>query len=122
MTSVARSTTMADISVNGVSFRNDEQIEMVRYLPLNKLQLETDAPWCEALEKDPTIEPILATARALPPSSKHNKFILGQIVKTRNESCTIEMVGLVVAVAGLKGTTMEEVAKAAWSNRPRMFW
>lgn len=109
-----------DISVNGVSFRNDEQIEMVRYLPLNKLQLETDAPWCEVLEKDPTIEPFLATARALPPSRKHNKFILGQMVKTRNESCTIERVGLVVA--GLKGTTIEEVAEAAWNNSSRMFW
>lgn len=109
-----------DISVNGVSFRSDEQIEMVKHIPLDKLQLETDAPWCEVLEKDPKIEPFLTNARPLPPSRKHNKFILGQMVKTRNESCTIERVGLVVA--GLKGLTAEEVAEAAWNNSSKMFW
>lgn len=109
-----------DISVNGVSFRSDEQIEMAKYVPLNKLQLETDAPWCEVLETDPKIEPFLAAARPLPPSRKHNKFILGQMVKTRNESCTIERVGLVVA--GLKGVPLQEVAEASWNNSSRMFW
>ncbi|KAJ5109903.1 TatD family [Penicillium argentinense] len=108
------------ISVNGVSFRTEEQIEMVKGIPLERLQLETDAPWCEVLGNDPGIEPFLATARPLPPSCKHNKCVLGQMVKTRNESCTIERVGLMVA--GLKGVTTEEVAEAAWKNSCRMFW
>ncbi|QKX61700.1 uncharacterized protein TRUGW13939_08855 [Talaromyces rugulosus] len=109
-----------DISVNGVSFRTHEQIEMVKHIPLDRLQLETDAPWCELSSNDPKIEQYLEAARPLPPSRKHNKFILGQMVKTRNESCTIERVGLVVA--GLKGVTMEEVVEAAWRNSCRMFW
>lgn len=108
-----------DISVNGVSFRSDEQIEMVKHIPLERLQLETDSPWCEILEKDPRIESFIATARALPPSRKHNKFISGQMIKTRNESCTIERVGLVVA--GLKGISAAEIAETAWNNSSRMF-
>lgn len=108
-----------EISVNGVSFRTDEQIEMVRHIPLDKLQLETDAPWCEVLDNDPKIKPYLERARPLPPSRKHNKFIHGQMVKTRNESCTIERVGLVVA--GLKGVEMAEVVEVAWNNSCRMF-
>ncbi|XHG07659.1 hypothetical protein AWENTII_010794 [Aspergillus wentii] len=107
------------ISVNGVSFRTDEQLDMVRHIPLNKLQLETDAPWCEVLHNDPKIAPYLSTARPLPPSRKHNKFIAGQMVKTRNESCLIERVALVVA--GLKGVTVEEIAQAAWDNSVQMF-
>lgn len=67
-----------DISVNGVSFRTEEQIDMVTHIPLDKLQLETDAPWCEVLDNDPKIEPYLKKARPLPSSRKHNKFILGQ--------------------------------------------
>ncbi|KAJ6183834.1 hypothetical protein N7519_005135 [Penicillium mononematosum] len=108
------------ISVNGVSFRTDEQLEMVRNIPLDKLQLETDAPWCEVLSNDPKIAVYLETARPLPASRKHNKFILGQMVKTRNESCFMERVGLVVA--GLKGVALEEVAEAAWNNSSLMFW
>lgn len=109
-----------DISVNGISFRTEEQLEMVKHIPLERLQLETDAPWCEILGTDPKIAPHLATARPLPPSRKPNKFVLGQMVKARNESCTIERVGLVVA--GLKGATVDQIAVTAWNNSCRMFW
>lgn len=109
-----------EISVNGVSFRTDEQLDMVKSIPLDKLQLETDAPWCEVLGNDPKIAPYLQSAKPLPPSRKHNKFVLGQMVKTRNESCSMERVGLVVA--GLQGVAIEEVAEAAWNNSCRMFW
>ncbi|KAE8148918.1 hypothetical protein BDV25DRAFT_141295 [Aspergillus avenaceus] len=108
-----------DISVNGVCFRTEEQLEMVRAIPLSKLQLETDAPWCEILSNDDKIAPYLANARPLPPSRKHNKFISGQMIKTRNESCTIERVAIVVA--GLKGISLEEVAHAAYENSVKMF-
>ncbi|PLB41483.1 TatD family hydrolase [Aspergillus candidus] len=108
-----------EISVNGVCFRTDEQLDMVRQIPLDKLHLETDAPWCEVLATDEKIAPYLVNARPLPPSRKHNKFLPGQMVKTRNESCTIERVALVVA--GLKGVAVEEVAQAAWNNSVRLF-
>lgn len=109
-----------DISVNGISFRTDKQLDMVKHIPLEGLQLETDAPWCEVLSTDAKIAPYLAEARPLPPSRKHDKFVLGQMVKTRNESCTIERVALVVA--GLKGKTVDEIAEVAWNNSCRMFW
>ncbi|KAL4906104.1 hypothetical protein BDW74DRAFT_177133 [Aspergillus multicolor] len=108
-----------DISVNGVCFRTAEQLEMARCIPLNKLQLETDAPWCEVLEDDEQIKQYLEGARALPPSRKHGKFRAGEMVKGRNESCTIERVAMVVA--GLQGIGVEEVARAAWENSIEMF-
>ncbi|RDW86404.1 TatD family hydrolase [Aspergillus mulundensis] len=108
-----------DISVNGVCFRTEEQLEMVRCIPLNKLQLETDAPWCEILEDNERIKHYLEGARALPPSRKHGKFRVGEMVKGRNESCTIERVAMVVA--GLQKIGVEEVARAAWENSIRMF-
>ncbi|KAL4958250.1 hypothetical protein BDW69DRAFT_154557 [Aspergillus filifer] len=108
-----------DISVNGICFRTEEQLDMVRSIPLEKLQLETDAPWCEVLEGDEKIKPYLEGARPLPGSRKHGKFRAGEMVKSRNESCTIERVAMVVA--GLKEVGIEEVAKAAWKNSVRMF-
>jgi TatD DNase family protein len=72
------------------------------------------------LGNDPKIAGYLEFARPLPASRKHNKFISGQMVKTRNESCTMERVGLVVA--GLRGISMKEVVDAAWANSCHMFW
>ncbi|KAI9368909.1 hypothetical protein BJX61DRAFT_186902 [Aspergillus egyptiacus] len=108
-----------EVSVNGVSFRTDGSLDMVRHLPLEKLQLETDAPWCEVLSNDEKIAPYLAGTRELPPFRKHNKFRDGEMVKGRNESCVIERVARVVA--GLKGVPVEDVARHAWENSVRMF-
>ncbi|OOF96859.1 hypothetical protein ASPCADRAFT_168023 [Aspergillus carbonarius ITEM 5010] len=108
-----------DVSVNGVSFRTEAGLEMVRGIPLERLQLETDAPWCEVLGGDERIGGFLKGAGELPGVRKHNRFVWGQMVKGRNESCFMERVALVVA--GVKGVELEVVARAAWENSVRMF-
>ncbi len=106
------------ISVNGVSFLTDDLLDMVKHIPLTHLQLETDAPWCEISTKSPAMK-YLADAGPLPPSKKHGKFLEGQMVKGRNESCTIDRVARVVA--GVKGLSLEEIAEVAWRNSVEMF-
>ncbi|KAK4502274.1 hypothetical protein PRZ48_005699 [Zasmidium cellare] len=106
------------ISVNGFSFQDPESLEMVRAIPLDSLQLETDAPWgyippnSELAKKYPA--PV-----ALPASKKRDKFERGLMVKERNESCAIGQVGSIVA--GLKGLSIDEVVQAAWVNSNSMF-
>lgn len=107
-----------DISVNGVSFKTDEQLEMVKAIPLERLQLETDAPWCEITSQGSILD-YLKEAAPLPVSRKHGKFVKGDMVKGRNESCTIDRVARIVA--GIKGIPLEQVTDAAWRNSIRMF-
>ncbi|KIW66175.1 hypothetical protein PV04_08376 [Phialophora macrospora] len=107
-----------DISVNGVSFKTEEQLEMVRAIPLDRLHLETDAPWCAI----PTAGPAAGYVRdapALRPSHKKDKFVKGDMVKGRNESCVIDRVARIVA--GVKGVAVSEVAEAAWRNSVALF-
>lgn len=110
-----------DVSVNGFSFRDERTLDMVRHVPLERLQLETDAPWGEVL---PTMNETVARYLAIvppleTPSKKKDKFEMGKMVKGRNESCCIDRVAYVVA--GLKGLSVEKVAEAAWGNSTRMF-
>ncbi|KAL5329884.1 hypothetical protein ACEPPN_003404 [Leptodophora sp. 'Broadleaf-Isolate-01'] len=106
------------ISVNGVSFQTDDLLDMVKHIPLTHLQLETDAPWCEISTKSPAMK-YLVDASSLPPSKKHGKFVEGQMVKGRNEPCTIARVARVVA--GAKGMSLYEIAEVAWKNSTDMF-
>ena len=110
-----------EVSVNGFSFRDNESLEMVRATPLQKLQIETDAPWGEIQATSQVSKVYLKNATKLPcAAKKKDKFVMGEMVKERNESCKMEGVALVVA--GLKGVSVEEVADAAYQNSTAMFW
>ena len=109
-----------DISVNGFSFRDDQSLEMVKLIPLERLQIETDAPWGEIPASSDVAKRYLAHAPALPARKKKDKFQMGCMVKDRNESCTISHVAFVVA--GLKVMKVEEIANAAWKNSNKMFF
>jgi len=108
-----------DISVNGFSFRGRESLEMVKEIPLDRLQIETDAPWGEIPTTSEVAERYLVHVKPLPQSKRKDKFERGLMVKSRNESCSIERVAFIVA--GLKGLGVEDVAERAWENSVRMF-
>lgn len=108
-----------DVSVNGFSFTDRESVDMAAAIPLDKLQLETDAPWGEIKSTSALAKRYCVNALALPANKKRDKWDRSCMVKERNESCTISAVAFVVA--GLKGLTVDEVAEAAWQNSATMF-
>jgi TatD DNase family protein len=110
-----------EVSVNGFSFRDRDSLEMVRAVPLEKLQIETDAPWGEIQATSEVSKAYLKNATKLPyAAKKKDKFVMGEMVKERNESCKMEGVALIVA--GLKDISVDEVADAAYENSTKMFW
>jgi TatD DNase family protein len=107
-----------DIGVNGCSLKTDENVEVVRAIPLERLQIETDGPWCEMRPSHASAK-YLKDAPPLPKSVKKERFAKGCMVKGRNEPCAITNVAY--AVAAIKEITVDEVCAAAWKNSTRMF-
>lgn len=108
-----------DVSVNGFSFATRESLEMVAAVPLERLQIETDAPWGEIKAGAEVAKRYCGNAPPLPLAKKKDRWDAACMVKERNESCAISRVAFVVA--GLKGVPVEEVAEAAWRNSVEMF-
>ena len=105
-----------DIGINGCSLKTAEQLENVRSVPLDRLHLETDAPWCD-------IRPGHASfpfVRTKWPTSAKEKHDVGIIVKGRSEPCTIIQVLEVVASA--MGVADDDIAVAAANNGMRVFF
>lgn len=123
-----------DIGVNGCSLKTAENLEVVKAIPLERMQLETDGPWCEVRSTSAgmgTLDEITTTSggeayrtkdeilASFPKSVKKEKWNEDSIVKGRNEPC---MIGLVAEiVARVKGVTAKEVSELAWRNSCKMF-
>ncbi|GFF28624.1 deoxyribonuclease Tat-D [Aspergillus udagawae] len=107
-----------DVGVNGCSLKTEENLEVVKAIPLDRIQIETDGPWCE-IRPSHASSKYLEGAPALPKAVKKEKWQKGLMVKGRNEPVAIAHVAHVIAK--LKDITVEEVCEAAWNNSVRMF-
>ncbi|KAK5171284.1 uncharacterized protein LTR77_004428 [Saxophila tyrrhenica] len=107
-----------DVGINGCSLKTEENIAVVKEVPLERLQIETDGPWCEMRPSQASAQ-FTKDAPPLPKSVKKEKWVEGVMVKGRNEPCAITQVAH--AVAATKEVKVEEVCEAAWRNSIRMF-
>ena len=110
------------IGVNGCSLKTEENLEVVKAIPLDRLQLETDGPWCEIRPSHASFARCLKDdpeAPVMPKAVKKEKWTGQNMVKGRNEPCTIGLVAHVVA--RVKGISVAEVCEAAWRNSAGMF-
>ena len=104
------------IGVNGCSLKKQENLDVVRQIPLDSLLLETDAPWC-GIKATHASEPFVST---LFPSKKKDKFERGVLVKDRAEPCLL--VQVLEVVASLKSIRPEELAEVTLENSQRLFF
>ena len=107
-----------DIGINGCSMKTEENVDVVRAIPLDRLQIETDGPWCEMRASHASAKHVHATL-SLPKAVKKEKWQHGLMVKGRNEPVTIIQVAH--AVADIKSIPVEELCETAWRNSITMF-
>ena len=103
------------IGINGCSLKTPENIEVVTTIPLDRLLLETDCPWCDIRASHAGSKYVKTKF----PTKNEKKFERGCCVKSRYEPCHIVQVAEVVA--GAKGITVGEVAEASRKNAYEFF-
>ena len=109
------------VGINGASLRAEYSQEMITSLPMDRILLETDAPWCDIRATHPGHSLVKTT---FPQVKNEKKFELGKTVKNRQEPCHIVQVFEVLC--GWKGVTdASEVTKAEtllYNNAAKMYW
>ena len=109
------------VGLNGCSLKTAENLESAKLVPLDKLMLESDAPWCDIRRTHASFSFVAKEmGQPLFNGIKKEKWEMGRAVKERNEpSCTRLVAGV---VAGVKGLSLEEVCDAAWANTCSVFF
>ncbi|CCK68688.1 3'-5'-exodeoxyribonuclease KNAG_0B02460 [Huiozyma naganishii CBS 8797] len=114
------------IGMNGASFRSSENIDCVREVPLDRLLLETDSPWCEMKRTHESAKYMDNADVSRYQSVKKEK--LDKIpreewnlytVKGRNEPC--HMASVAALVANVKKISLDEVIQTVWSTSCKVY-
>lgn len=109
-----------DIGINGCSLKTEENLNVVRNIPLHRMHLETDAPWCEIKQTHASFRHIFSPVPEA--VKKPEKFVAGRQVKSRNEPCNIRYAAEVVwNLHKESGITFEEFADSILCNSLRLF-
>jgi len=103
------------IGINGCSLKTADNLQVVKDLPLEKMLLETDCPWCGIRATHAGWEHVKTSFT----TKTEKKYEAGCCVKSRSEPCHIIQVAEVIA--GLKGISVEEVANISRKNAKSLF-
>lgn len=103
------------IGVNGCSLKTEENMAVVKQIPLDRMLLETDSPYCEVRNTHPSSQ--FVTTRF--PSIKKEKWSPNMMVKGRNEPCNVKQVSEIVA--HILNRPEAEVAEIAYQNSLKLF-
>jgi TatD DNase family protein len=107
------------IGVNGCSLKTQENVDVVKAIPLDRLMLETDAPWCSVTTSHASYKH-LPKDLVVVEKVKPEKFVEGKGVKGRNEPADVVVIAHIVA--SIRGESLEKVANAAFDNTMRLFY
>jgi TatD DNase family protein len=106
------------IGVNGCSLKTEENLDVVRKIPMNRLVIETDAPWCEIRPTHAGFKYVQTQWNA---SKKPEKHVPGieQTVKNRNEPC--HLIQVLEVIAAVKELDIEQAAVQIFENTTVLF-
>lgn len=105
------------IGVNGCSLKTAENLDVVKGIPIERMMIETDSPYCEIKNTHAGTN----FTKSSWPSKKKEKYDSACIVKGRNEPCLVRQV--LEVVAGCKGIAdIEQLSKTLYHNTCRVFF
>ncbi|XP_039139474.1 putative deoxyribonuclease TATDN1 [Dioscorea cayenensis subsp. rotundata] len=105
------------IGVNGCSLKTSENLDVVKGIPIERMMIETDSPYCEIKNTHAGINFVKTTW----PSKKKEKYDRDSTIKGRNEPCLVRQV--LEVVAGCKGVAdIDQLSKALYHNTCRVFF
>ncbi|TIA88676.1 hypothetical protein E3P99_02453 [Wallemia hederae] len=109
------------IGLNGCSLKTDDNLKVAKAVPLDRLMIETDAPWCSITSTHASAPFVdsLNDFHKLAPSVKKEKWSPDAPVKGRNEPAYLPLVAHIIA--SVKDVPLSTVANAALMNTNVLF-
>eukprot|EP00090_Calanus_glacialis_P011676 TRINITY_DN20048_c0_g1_i1.p1 TRINITY_DN20048_c0_g1~~TRINITY_DN20048_c0_g1_i1.p1 ORF type:complete len:319 (+),score=98.71 TRINITY_DN20048_c0_g1_i1:87-959(+) len=107
------------IGINGCSLKTEENLKVMSEIPVEKLMIETDCPWCD-IRPSHAGHKFVKTKFENYPAVDKKKWKEGVVVKGRNEPHNIRQV--LEIIAAVKEEDIEELADRIFENTEKVFF
>merc|ERR1719318_851034 len=107
------------IGINGCSLKTAANLSVMADIPVPRLMIETDCPWCE-IRPSHAGHKLLSTRAEGYPTVDKKKWREGAVVKGRNEPHNIRQV--LEIIAAVKERDIEELAEEIFENTENVFF
>ena len=104
------------VGINGCSLKTNENIEITKKIPLDRIMFKTDCPYCEIRNSYASMKYVTTK---IPRVNNKKKWNPEKMIKNRNEPCKIMQICEVVSA--IKGVSEEELANVAYENACKVF-
>ncbi|KAI8319633.1 hypothetical protein GQ54DRAFT_299205 [Martensiomyces pterosporus] len=111
------------IGINGCSLKTEENLAVAKAIPVDRLMIETDCPYCEIRPTHASYKYLAAESEdgwRAPDSKKKERWSKDCMVKSRNEPCMIRQV--LQVLAKLHGMREDELAERLFENTRQVFF
>uniref|UniRef100_A0A7C9DLZ5 Uncharacterized protein n=1 Tax=Opuntia streptacantha TaxID=393608 RepID=A0A7C9DLZ5_OPUST len=105
------------IGVNGCSLKTAQNLDVVRGIPVERMMIETDSPYCEIKKTHAGVKMV----KLKRPSQKKEKYDPECLVKGRNEPCLVRQVLEVVAECKCI-SDIHQLSQSLYHNTCRVFF
>ena len=97
------------------NIRKKENLDVVALIPLDRIMLETDCPWCEVR---PTHAGYSLIETSFPTKKDAKKWAKDHLIKGRSEPCQIVQIAEIVAK--VMKVELSELSTAAFDNSKKL--
>jgi len=104
------------IGINGCSLKTEDNLAVLNHIPLNRLLIETDAPWCEIR----TTHASFPMVRSAVPVKTPEQWRSDLAVKGRCEPGSL--LAVLEVIAAHIGVEPLELAQQVWKNTNEVFF
>jgi TatD DNase family protein len=101
------------IGINGCSLKNERNVEVVRSVPLDKMVVGTDSPYCSVRKSSKSYKFIKTTF------NETKRYDAESLVRGRNEPCNVTQI--VEIISELKNMDCNDVTRILYENTASLF-